>query len=108
MPGYMLANMMLAEMPGHMLATMMIEQEPINMTYWNNVDNLLTRREYFVYNCYWATLEDLWIHGFMGLKDLWIYGFMDGLGRFVDSRIHAFGGFAVSRFPGSLKVLFIY
>ena len=50
-PGHMLASMMLAEIPGHMLATMMIEQEPINMTYWNNADNLLTRRVYFVYDC---------------------------------------------------------
>ena len=29
---------------------------------------------------------------------------MDGLGRFVDLRIHGFGEFAASRFPGSLKV----
>ena len=50
-PGHMLASMMIAEMPGHMVASMMIEQEPINMTYWNNADNLLTRRVYFVYNC---------------------------------------------------------
>lgn len=50
-PGHMLASMMIAEMPGHMVASMMIEQEPINMTYWNNADNLLTRRVYFVYDC---------------------------------------------------------
>ena len=44
-------RLMNAEIPGHMLASMMIEQEPINMTYWNNADNLLTRRVYFVYDC---------------------------------------------------------
>ena len=77
MPGHMLASMMLAEIPGHMLATMMIEQEPINMTYWNNADNLLTRREHFVYNCYRVTLEDLWTHGFMRLVDLQFHGFRD-------------------------------